>query len=110
MQEWFTVTMTLGGGVAMVVTIAIGIGTLVQRHKHPTEQRLSALEEWQKGVNEKLDADKRKLEKISGTLEDMAAFQRLALKSLKSIASMIDGQDAAAQAVTGEIDEYLMKR
>jgi hypothetical protein len=78
----------------------------------PQTERWGKLEAWQKSVNDKLDADKRTLDKHGRAIDDSEDFQRIMLRSVKGILEHLESGNHSEEMrkIVRQIDEFLIER
>jgi hypothetical protein len=78
----------------------------------PQAERWRELDEWKKGINDKLAADKRSLDKHSRAIDDSEGFQRIMLRSVKGILEHLESGNHSEEMrkIVRQIDEFLIER
>lgn len=103
---------SLLGFVALIVSVAVGIGTLRQRANEPYERRWAELTEWKNEVDDKLARDYRSLNQVEKQMYQRYDFEHLMLASMKGILSHLaeGNHDDQLKKISQDIDEYLLGR
>ena len=116
MPEFLVILAGIFGVIGTVTSIAVGYGTIQQRKKEPNEKRWDELRKWRLSIDEhllavdsKLDSDNRRIKHSEEEAEENQKFQRIMLKSMRSILNASPSSDEF-KTISAEIDDFLIKR
>ena len=103
--------MTFTVSVASVVAVASAIVTVYGAIKVIAEMKKKA-EQPMADVNKKLDRDKKRLDKLEDSFDDLKKDNEITLTALKVIINHLrtDNNTGAMQKLEEEIDSYLIRR
>jgi hypothetical protein len=101
---------SLFGFAAVVISVAVGFGTLRQRASEPNERKWRDFEKWKESVDEKLDRDYRSINRAGKEIDRHQEFERLMLRSMLGIIEhMAEGNHAEKlKDISKQINEYLI--
>jgi hypothetical protein len=108
---------SLFGFIAVVISVAVGVGTLRQRANEPNEKRWNelegrweAFEKWKDGVDDKLDRDYRSINRAGKKIDRHQDFERIMLRSMLGIIEHLatGNHTEKLQDISEQINEYLI--
>ena len=108
---------SLFGFVAVVISVAVGVGTLRQRANEPNEKRWrelegrwEALETWKVRVDDKLDRDYRSINRAGKKIDRHQDFERLMLRSMLGVIEHLatGNHTEKLKDISKQINEYLI--
>jgi hypothetical protein len=101
---------SLFGLIAVIISVAVGFGTLRRRANEPTEKRWEALETWKDGVDKKLDRDYRAINRADRRMGRHQDFESLMLRSMTGLIEHLASGNHANELkeISRQIKEYLL--
>ena len=101
---------SLFGFAAVVISVAVGIGTLRRRAKEPDEKKWRDLEKWKESVDGKLDNDYRFINSAGRKIDRHQEFERLMLRSMLGVIEHLatGNHTEKLKDISKQINEYLI--
>jgi hypothetical protein len=105
------------GFVAVIISVAVGFGTLRQRANEPNEKRWrefedrwDAFEKWKDNVDDKLDRDYRSINRAGKKIDRHQDFERLMLRSMLGVIEHLatGNHTDKLKEISKQINEYLI--
>jgi hypothetical protein len=101
---------SLFGLVAVIISIAVGFGTLRRRADEPNEKKWRDFEQWKNEIDERLDRDYHAINRAGRSIGRHREFERIMLRSMVGVIDhLADGNHAdKLQEISRQISEYLI--